>query len=174
MGLIVSKHWLLWVAVVDILYVETVLAQSSATSTAAESRNAAEPVTETKKSNRNYRGDVLRLGGFFITNISTKLGVSARGKPIGGIIDLNDDLGAEDSVVSPRIAGSYRFNKRHGITFGYYKLDLARSSAWASAAASITSTLTSISRTTSSAGTSIRPSPGCGFTRQLILSSRLP
>ncbi len=124
MRLIVPKHCLLWVAVAGILYVETALAQPSATSTAAESRNAAEPVTETKKSNRDYRGGVLRLGGFFITNISTKLGVSARGKPIGGIIDLNDDLGAEDSVVSPRIAGSYRFNKRHGITFGYYKLDL--------------------------------------------------
>jgi hypothetical protein len=111
-------------ALVEDSATEAALAQSSATSTAAESRSAAEPVTETRKSNKDYRSGVLRLGGFFITNISTKLGVSARGKPIGGLIDLNDDLGMEDSVVSPRIAGSYRFGKRHGITFGYYKLDL--------------------------------------------------
>ncbi len=98
--LILSKHSLLWVAVASVLYVEAAWAQSSATRAATESgKAAAEPVTKTKESNKSYRGGALKLGAFFITNISTKLGLSDVGTPVGGIIDLNDELGMEESVV---------------------------------------------------------------------------
>lgn len=62
------------------------------------------------------------LGAFFVTNISSHLSLFHQDLPIGGRIDLSQDLGLVDSVTSPRATIGWHFRRRHVLSFGYYDL----------------------------------------------------
>ncbi len=71
-----------------------------------------------------YRGGMLRLGAFAIENIDTRLYFGPADLPLRAAIDIRRDLGIKDSLVAFRGNFMYRFSKHHGMSFGYYKLDL--------------------------------------------------
>jgi hypothetical protein len=72
----------------------------------------------------NYRGGSLRFGIFQIDNIKARLYFGPDDLPLGGRINLEEDLGFGDRVTAFRTSFTYRFNKRHAISAGYYKLSL--------------------------------------------------
>jgi hypothetical protein len=71
-----------------------------------------------------YRGGDLRLGFFQIDNMDARLYFGPDDLPLGGRIDLEKDLGFGDRLTAFRTSLTYRFNERHGISAGYYKLNL--------------------------------------------------
>ena len=75
-------------------------------------------------SGNDYRGGSLRLGIFQIDNIKGRLYFGPDDLPLGGRINLEEDLGFGDRVTAFRTSLAYRFNEKHGISLGYYKLGL--------------------------------------------------
>ena len=64
----------------------------------------------------------ISLGGFESKNISSRLRVDSKDLGLGTIIDLEDDLNLDDSVVVGRMDGFYRFNRAHRIEWTSYSL----------------------------------------------------
>ncbi len=79
---------------------------------------------DNSRNDNDYRGGNLRLGFFQIENVKARLYFGPDDLPLGGRIDLEEDLGIGDRVTAFRTSFSYRFNERHGISAGYYKLRL--------------------------------------------------
>jgi hypothetical protein len=66
---------------------------------------------------------VIKAGSYIVNSIDTDISVNPQGGLLGSNIKYSKDLGGEDSTTVPRIQGYYRFNDRHRIDFGYYKVD---------------------------------------------------
>ena len=71
---------------------------------------------------QDYRGGNLSLGVFAIGNISARLYFGPDDLAIAVPIDIEKDLGFEDSVVAFRANFRYRFSKKHALSLGYYRL----------------------------------------------------
>jgi hypothetical protein len=72
--------------------------------------------------NQDYRGGNISLGAFAIGNISARLYFGPDDRAIAIPIDIEKDLGFEDSVVAFRAKFDYRFSKKHALSLGYYRL----------------------------------------------------
>jgi hypothetical protein len=64
----------------------------------------------------------LRLGAYRVKNADTVVRLDANDAPVGTYIDFHDTLGGENSTTVVRLDGVYRFNKYHGLGFGWYDL----------------------------------------------------
>jgi len=64
---------------------------------------------------------VVRLSSYSIQNADTDLTVFSSSN-IGTGFSFVDDLGGDDSLAIPRIDGYYRFNSRHRIEFGSFRI----------------------------------------------------
>ena len=62
----------------------------------------------------------IRIGGFLIQDFDTTIRLDSTQVPIGTIINLEDSLNVESDARVVRIDGSYRFNKKHRINFGWF------------------------------------------------------
>lgn len=65
---------------------------------------------------------LLRLSSYSIQNADTDLAVFSSSS-LGTGFSFVDDLGGDDSVTVPRIDGYYRFNHRHRIEFGTFRIE---------------------------------------------------
>jgi hypothetical protein len=81
-----------------------------------------EPREEEKIRDLGERGGTIRLGGFFVANIDTIVGVSPADVPIGARFSVSRDLGMENSVTVPRMMFAYRFSRRHRLDAGWYRI----------------------------------------------------
>ncbi len=82
--------------------------------------------SSTEKRNRadssSYRGGVIRVGAFVITDINSRIYFGPSDFPIAVSVDVEEDLGFKDSLVALRTGFSYRFSKHHAMSVGYYQL----------------------------------------------------
>lgn len=69
-----------------------------------------------------YRGGSIRIGAFWVSQFNTEITLRTADIPIGIFIDLESDLGLDDSVAVPRGAFSYRFSKHHQVNVGYFRI----------------------------------------------------
>ena len=63
------------------------------------------------------------FGAYFIEDTNTKVAINSSVGNIGTSIDLERDLGTDGRLSVPRIDGYYRFNNKHRIEFGWFKVD---------------------------------------------------
>ena len=63
------------------------------------------------------------LGGFFVTNVDTTVGVFSNDVPLGARVSLTQDLGFGDSETVPRATLGWRFGERHLLLGGWYNLE---------------------------------------------------
>lgn len=63
-----------------------------------------------------------RLGTFFITNSETEVQVNS-GNLVGAIINTSDNLDVKTDKEVLRLDGYYRFNDRHRVDYGWYKVE---------------------------------------------------
>lgn len=73
-----------------------------------------------------YRYGSFRLGAFWVGQFNTAITLRPEDIPIGVFIDLESDLGLDNSVVVPRAAFSYRFSKHHQLNLGYFRVQRDR------------------------------------------------
>ncbi len=68
-----------------------------------------------------YKTFGLTIGGAAYDNFDTSLRVDSDNL-VGGVLDLEDTLGVDDSSTVVRIDSFYNFNKYHGINLSYYDI----------------------------------------------------
>lgn len=73
-----------------------------------------------------YRYGSFRLGAFWVGQFNTAVTLRAEDIPIGIFIDLESDLGLDDSVAVPRGMFAYRFSKHHQVNVGYFRIQRDR------------------------------------------------
>jgi len=78
----------------------------------------------TPADNKEYRGGTLRMGPFAVGNIKTRAYFGPVDIPLRGAIDISEDLGLGDHLIAFRSSFTYRFSKRHGMSIGYYRMNL--------------------------------------------------
>jgi len=93
---------------------------------------AAESVADPDDVNRNGIDDdvedtpnkaKLWLGlGMYYPSLDTKVSVGLIEGPVGAWVDFESNLGMRDVALMPILNGSYRFNSRHRVNFGYFNL----------------------------------------------------
>ena len=64
----------------------------------------------------------LRLGAFFVNDISTRIRIDSQNGPLGTSLDMEQDLGLRASEIVPRISLSYRVKGKHRFDFGWFDL----------------------------------------------------
>jgi hypothetical protein len=69
-----------------------------------------------------HRGGALRLGGFWVFQIDTAIGVKSQDFPLGIHVDVTKDLGVTDSATVPRLMFTYRFGKRSQLDFDWFSI----------------------------------------------------
>lgn len=112
---ILSMYWmrgLIYIVFTSLLTVPTAFADDGPTTDVDPEFDA----------NQDYRGGNLQLGAFAIGNISARLYFGPDDLAIAVPIDIEKDLGFEDSVVAFRANFRYRFSKKHALSLGYYRL----------------------------------------------------
>ena len=77
---------------------------------------------EKRQKGNPHRGGALRLGGFWVFQIDTAVGVKSQDFPLGIHIDVSKDLGVTDSATVPRVLLSYRFNRRSQLDFDWFSI----------------------------------------------------
>jgi hypothetical protein len=60
--------------------------------------------------------------GGFLSDFDTEVRWSPSG-PLGALIQLEDDLGLAEEIDTVFVAGTYRFSRRHNLSFSFSKLD---------------------------------------------------
>jgi hypothetical protein len=78
------------------------------------------PTTSNAQNYERERGSILL--GMFITDRATSARLDSNNGDAGSDIDLEDDLGLEDSTTVGRFGGYYWFNPRHRIDFSIFDL----------------------------------------------------
>ncbi len=71
---------------------------------------------------RDYRYGSVRLGVFWVGQISHSVVARSPDLPVGVFIDLSEDFGLGDSVTVPRGMFTYRFSRRHQVNASFYKI----------------------------------------------------
>ena len=75
-------------------------------------------------SNKTYPDKFkIQLGSYFIRDTNTEVGINSTVGNIGTTIELERDLGTDDTASIPRINGYYRFNNKHRIEYSWYEVD---------------------------------------------------
>ncbi len=65
----------------------------------------------------------LKLGAFYLHDSDTEFSARSGTGLLGTSINFESDLDGEDSVTGPLIRGYYRFNPRHRVDFGWYRVE---------------------------------------------------
>ncbi len=65
----------------------------------------------------------LRLGAFFVSDISTRVRIDSQNGPLGTTLDAEQDLGLRASETVPRINLTYRIKGKHRLDFGWFNLE---------------------------------------------------
>ncbi len=65
----------------------------------------------------------LKLGSFSVRDYSTRVRIDSSAGVVGTVLDFEDTLRVDDSVVVARLDGYYRFNPRHRLNFSYFDID---------------------------------------------------
>jgi hypothetical protein len=89
---------------------------------AVPAAEAQEAQQDTERPSR-FRGGVVRFGGFHAFGIDTTVAAKSQRFPLGIHIDMSKDLGISDSDTVPRVALTFRFNKRSQIDFDWYSIN---------------------------------------------------
>ena len=63
------------------------------------------------------------VGGFLVQNFDTTIRFDSTQVPIGTVINLEDSLDVDAKAQVARLDGAYHFNKRHGVSFGWFAID---------------------------------------------------
>ena len=63
------------------------------------------------------------VGGYYVMRSSTSIAYSPEGIPISAGVNLNRELGLDESDSSFRVDGYYRFNPRHRIDASWYRIE---------------------------------------------------
>jgi len=63
------------------------------------------------------------LGGFLVQDFDTTIRFDSTQVPIGTVINLEDVLAVDSEAQVARIDGAYHFNKRHGVSFGWFSVN---------------------------------------------------
>lgn len=88
----------------------------------ASSAPADEPAGEKRLPSKFDEGFTLALGGFFPT-VSSDFSINPSGGGQGGEINVEDDLGLDDSAASAWIAFNWRFQPRHQLQVEWFQLN---------------------------------------------------
>ncbi len=65
----------------------------------------------------------LKLGAFYVHDSDTEFSARSGTGLLGTSINFEGDLDGDDSANGPRIRGYYRFNPRHRVDFGWYRVE---------------------------------------------------